>query len=271
MRINKIYRAKLLEDKSRFPEVYRLGLHVYKSFDFNRLLGEDGLSDSFLNSLNLVGKFGCEKVYHFVIQDKNKIVAASMLFIIKGEYNHRLVAYYGKNFVLDKYKIIGLSTLLHKVKIDFLKRHYQEIDLVVSVGLERDSQVLLEEGFNHEKEEILSGPIAVNGFAFIKPKYLFLYKHLNEKTEIEAEQKELTKKLKLLSRPRLCLHNKLKRIRKSEKEKELIIADYLTGTSSYRKLGIRQEIDYRMIRSWVTKYHGKLIKAKKMRFYPKHK
>jgi transposase-like protein len=40
-------------------------------------------------------------------------------------------------------------------------------------------------------------------------------------------------------------------------EKEAIIADYLTGETSYRKLGIKHGIDFRMIHSWVMKYQGK--------------
>lgn len=40
-------------------------------------------------------------------------------------------------------------------------------------------------------------------------------------------------------------------------EKEAIIAEYLTGASSYRKLGIKYGIDFRIVHSWVMKYQGK--------------
>jgi len=40
-------------------------------------------------------------------------------------------------------------------------------------------------------------------------------------------------------------------------EKEAIIAEYLTGNSSYRKMGIKYGIDFRLIHSWVMKYQGK--------------
>lgn len=40
-------------------------------------------------------------------------------------------------------------------------------------------------------------------------------------------------------------------------EKEAIIADYLTGENSYRKIGIKYGIDFRTIHSWVMKYQGK--------------
>lgn len=40
-------------------------------------------------------------------------------------------------------------------------------------------------------------------------------------------------------------------------EKEAIIAEYLTGENSYRKLGNKYGIDFRLIHSWVMKYEGK--------------
>lgn len=40
-------------------------------------------------------------------------------------------------------------------------------------------------------------------------------------------------------------------------EKEAIIAEYLTGNSSYRKIGIKYGIDFRLVHSWVMKYQGK--------------
>lgn len=43
--------------------------------------------------------------------------------------------------------------------------------------------------------------------------------------------------------------------------KEGIIAEYLTGNTTYRKLGDKWGIDYRIIHSWVMKYKGKTSKA----------
>ena len=40
-------------------------------------------------------------------------------------------------------------------------------------------------------------------------------------------------------------------------EKEAIITEYLTGENSYRKLGNKYGIDFRLIHSWVMKYEGK--------------
>ena len=40
-------------------------------------------------------------------------------------------------------------------------------------------------------------------------------------------------------------------------EKEAIIAEYLTGNLSYRKIGIKYGIDFRLIHSWVMSYQGK--------------
>lgn len=54
-------------------------------------------------------------------------------------------------------------------------------------------------------------------------------------------------------------------MKKTEIEKEAIIADYLTGTSSYRKLGVKYQIDFRMIHSWVIKYQGKSLKPSKIK------
>ncbi len=40
-------------------------------------------------------------------------------------------------------------------------------------------------------------------------------------------------------------------------EKEAIIAEYLTGELTYRKLAEKHNIDFRLIHSWVMKYQGK--------------
>lgn len=40
-------------------------------------------------------------------------------------------------------------------------------------------------------------------------------------------------------------------------DKESIIAEYLTGISSYRKIGNKYGIDFRIVHSWVMKYQGK--------------
>ena len=45
-------------------------------------------------------------------------------------------------------------------------------------------------------------------------------------------------------------------------EKEAIIAEYLTGEISYRKLGEKYGIDFRLIHSWVAKYQGKPMRKK---------
>jgi len=54
-------------------------------------------------------------------------------------------------------------------------------------------------------------------------------------------------------------------------EKEVLIAEYLTGNLSCRKLGIKYGIDFRLIHSWVMKRQGKNRnpKLKKTRDYPK--
>jgi len=43
-------------------------------------------------------------------------------------------------------------------------------------------------------------------------------------------------------------------------EKEAIIAEYLTGNLSYRKLGIKYGIDFRLIHLWVMKHQGTITR-----------
>ncbi|PIV17296.1 MAG: hypothetical protein COS42_05545 [Flavobacteriales bacterium CG03_land_8_20_14_0_80_35_15] len=45
-------------------------------------------------------------------------------------------------------------------------------------------------------------------------------------------------------------------------EKEAIIAEYLTGAISYRKLGDKYGIDFRLIHSWVAKFQGRPMRKK---------
>lgn len=45
--------------------------------------------------------------------------------------------------------------------------------------------------------------------------------------------------------------------------REAIIAEYLIGDTTYRKLGARYGIDFRRIHSWVMKYQGKPVKKDK--------
>lgn len=47
---------------------------------------------------------------------------------------------------------------------------------------------------------------------------------------------------------------------KTEQEKEAIIAEYLTGNLSFRKLGERYGIDFRTLHSWVSKFKGKPVR-----------
>jgi transposase-like protein len=48
-----------------------------------------------------------------------------------------------------------------------------------------------------------------------------------------------------------------------QKNKEAIIAEYLTGDYSYRQLGSKYGIDYRKIHYWVSSYKGKIKPKKK--------
>jgi len=50
---------------------------------------------------------------------------------------------------------------------------------------------------------------------------------------------------------------------KNNQKKEAIIAEYLLGDITYRKLGDKYGIDFRIIHSWVTKFQGKTVKKEK--------
>lgn len=43
----------------------------------------------------------------------------------------------------------------------------------------------------------------------------------------------------------------------SIQEKESIVAEYLLGNHTYRQLGKKHNVDYRIIHSWVMKFKGK--------------
>lgn len=57
----------------------------------------------------------------------------------------------------------------------------------------------------------------------------------------------------------------MKKTEKTEQEKEAIIAEYLLGEKSYRQLGAKCGIDYRIIHSWVRKFQGKTVRKTKQK------
>lgn len=48
-----------------------------------------------------------------------------------------------------------------------------------------------------------------------------------------------------------------------KKNREAIVAEYLTGDYSYRQLGAKYGIDFRKIHYWVSHYKGKIKPKKK--------
>jgi len=50
---------------------------------------------------------------------------------------------------------------------------------------------------------------------------------------------------------------------KTVQEKEAIIAEYLMGGYTYRKLEEKHGVDFRLIHSWVTKFQGKPLRKTK--------
>jgi transposase-like protein len=54
-----------------------------------------------------------------------------------------------------------------------------------------------------------------------------------------------------------------KKSEKSIQEKEAIIAEYLLGETTYRALGQKHGVDFRLVHSWVTKFQGKPVGKQK--------
>jgi transposase-like protein len=55
----------------------------------------------------------------------------------------------------------------------------------------------------------------------------------------------------------------MRKTTKTKAEQEAIIAEYLLGENSYRQLGIKHGIDFRLIHCWVTKFKGKPVRKQK--------
>lgn len=49
---------------------------------------------------------------------------------------------------------------------------------------------------------------------------------------------------------------------KSPQEQEAIVSDYLLGNATYRQLGVKYDVDFRIIHSWVMKFQGKQQRSK---------
>jgi transposase-like protein len=59
----------------------------------------------------------------------------------------------------------------------------------------------------------------------------------------------------------------MKKSDKTIQEQESIIAEYLLGETTYRKLGAKHGVDFRVIHHWVTRFQGKPVRKAK----PKNK
>ena len=55
---------------------------------------------------------------------------------------------------------------------------------------------------------------------------------------------------------------------KTVQDQEAIIAEYLLGDTTYRKLGAIHGVDFRAIHQWVTKFQGKPVKRVKPKSGP---
>ena len=52
-------------------------------------------------------------------------------------------------------------------------------------------------------------------------------------------------------------------MKKTDQEQEAIIAEYLTGDLSFRHLGKKHGVDFRLIHLWVSKFQGKTVRKYK--------
>ena len=57
----------------------------------------------------------------------------------------------------------------------------------------------------------------------------------------------------------------MKKSDKTIQEQEAIIAEYLLGDTTYRKLGAKRGVDFRAIHHWVSKFQGKEVKKVKLK------
>lgn len=55
----------------------------------------------------------------------------------------------------------------------------------------------------------------------------------------------------------------MKKSDKTVQEQESIIAEYLLGETTYRKLGTKHGVDFRVIHHWVTRFQGKPVRKTK--------
>ena len=60
----------------------------------------------------------------------------------------------------------------------------------------------------------------------------------------------------------------MKKSEKTVQEREAIIAEYLLGDTTYRKLGAKHGVDFRAIHHWVSKFQGKSVKKVKPKSKP---
>ncbi len=60
----------------------------------------------------------------------------------------------------------------------------------------------------------------------------------------------------------------MKKSDKTISEQEAIIAEYLLGDTTYRKLGAKHGVDFRAIHQWVTRFQGKPVRKIKPKIKP---
>lgn len=55
----------------------------------------------------------------------------------------------------------------------------------------------------------------------------------------------------------------MRKVDRTVQEQEAIVTEYLTGDLSFRKLGIKHGVDFRVIHYWVSQFQGKVVSKRK--------
>jgi predicted GNAT family N-acyltransferase len=156
--MNKNLQPELLTDKTRLQEIYDLRVTAYensqKSLYVNRQTFPNGWSDHLDHR---------EQTYHFIIQDRNRIVASARLAIIDdlqeikdldealGNFDIpqvRPFAYYSRLVVHQDYRKLGFVNILDEVRMIFLRKH-SDIHFAIAWATPDRHEALLSYGFTH--------------------------------------------------------------------------------------------------------------------------
>jgi hypothetical protein len=133
MELNINLSTALLTDKSRIQEIYDLRVRAYENSPKSNYVNTKLFPNGWKDHLD-----ECEDTYHFIVQDKNKIVASGRVAIINAlekitdlddafeKYvlpQERPFAYFSRLVVLKEYRKMGIPDNLDNLRINFLKKN----------------------------------------------------------------------------------------------------------------------------------------------------